>query len=59
MARLKDISNNDHSSLPKKDTSKKEKLSISDFSFEQSREKLKNLKGNLSNAVIEERRSYL
>ena len=38
---------------------KKEKLLISDFSFEESREKLKDLKSNLSDAVIEERRSYL
>jgi hypothetical protein len=37
----------------------KERLSINDFSFLQSRELLKDVKGNLSDAVIEERRSHL
>lgn len=37
----------------------KERLSINDFSFLQSRKLLKDVKGNLSDAVIEERRSQL
>ena len=35
------------------------RLKFSDFSFAKSRELLKDMKGNLSDAVIEERRSYL
>ena len=38
---------------------KKERLSLHDFSFLKSRELLKDVKGNLSDAVIEERRSQL
>jgi len=34
-------------------------LKLSDFSFYESREVLKDMKGSLSEAVIEERRSYL
>ncbi len=37
----------------------KKKISLDDFSFKRSREALKDYKGNLSDAVIEERRSYL
>jgi len=36
-----------------------EKVKIDDFSFAKSRERLKNYKGCLSDAVIEERRSYV
>lgn len=39
--------------------SEERRLTISDFSFLKSRELLKNVKGNLSDAVIEERRSEL
>jgi len=35
------------------------KIKPNNFSFKRSREALKDYKGNLSNAVIEERRSYL
>jgi hypothetical protein len=35
------------------------RLKLSDFSFAKSRELLKDMKGNLSDTVIEERRSYL
>ena len=38
---------------------KKERLSLKDFSFLKSRELLKDVKGPLSDAVIEERRSQL
>ena len=38
-------------------TIEKERLSINDFSFLKSRELLKDVKGDLSDAVIEERRS--
>ena len=42
------------------DTSaKKEGFTLDDFSFAKSRELLKDVKGSLSDAVIEERRSYL
>ncbi len=34
-------------------------LKLEDFHFAQSREALKNIKGSLSDALIEERRSYL
>ena len=37
----------------------KRKIDLNKFSFKRSREALKDLKGNLSDAVIEERRSYL
>ena len=37
----------------------KDRLTINDFSFLKSRELLKNVKGSLSDAVIEERRSEL
>lgn len=36
---------------------KKERLSLNDFSFLKSRELLKHVKGTLSDAVIEDRRS--
>ncbi|MFI5139819.1 MAG: hypothetical protein ACHQIM_18500 [Sphingobacteriales bacterium] len=39
--------------------SEEKRLTINDFSFLKSRELLKNVKGNLSDAVIEERRSAL
>jgi hypothetical protein len=42
---------------PKKLTSKK--LELAQFSFAQSREILKNVKGSLSDALVEERRSAL
>ena len=44
---------------PTKKEEKKEGLKLSDFSFAESRELLKDMKGSLSEAVIEERRSYL
>lgn len=37
----------------------KDRLTINDFSFLRSRELLKNVKGSLSDAVIEERRAEL
>jgi hypothetical protein len=40
-------------------TIEKERLTLNDFSFAKSRELLKNVHTNLSDAVIEERRSYL
>lgn len=40
-------------------TIERERLSINDFSFLKSRELLKDVKGDLSDAVIEERRSQL
>ncbi len=42
-----------------KETSGKKKLDLTKFSFKRSREALKDLKGNLSDAVIEERKSYI
>lgn len=41
------------------DNVKEKRLTLNDFSFAKSRELLKDVKGNLSDAVIEERRSYL
>ena len=38
---------------------KKERLSFNDFSFAESQELLKDVKGSISDAVIEERRSEL
>ena len=38
---------------------KKERLTLSNFSFLKSRELLKEVKGNISDAVIEERRAEL
>ena len=38
---------------------KKKRLTLDDFSFAKSRELLKDVKGSLSDAVIEERRSAL
>lgn len=42
--------------MPEKET---KKLDISEFSFNRSRDILKDYKGSLSDAVIEERRSFL
>ncbi|MBM4167449.1 MAG: hypothetical protein FJ218_11110 [Ignavibacteria bacterium] len=42
-----------------KHSPKRKRLQLSDFSFAESRELLKDMKGSLSEAVIEERRSYL
>jgi len=38
---------------------KEKRLTLDDFSFAKSRELLKDVKGDISDAVIEERRSYL
>jgi hypothetical protein len=51
--------NKKNNTSPKSGLIKKKRLLISDFSFEKSREMLKDLKSSLSDAVIEERRSYL
>jgi hypothetical protein len=41
------------------DNDENKRLTLNDFSFAKSRQLLKNVKGNISDAVIEERRSEL
>lgn len=43
----------------RKEKGSNKKIDLKKFSFKISREALKDLKGNLSDAIIEERRSYL
>ncbi len=43
----------------RKEIAPKKRIDLKKFSFKRSREALKDLKGNLSDAVIEERRHYL
>ena len=48
-----------HLAEKEKQNKEKKKIGLNKFSFKRSREALKDLKGNLSDAVVEERRSYL